>query len=252
MEYFAIFTVCAISGVFTGLLGIGGGLIIVPAFLSILPLFGVKHFSLHEIIGISATCVFFNSLSSLYYRRKEKFLPEKLMTKLLIFIMVGTAIGAYYSSFAPYKLLLLIYIVVCVISGFLLKKDIRIEIKNKTLMFALYISFAGIGALGASIGIGGAILFTTALKCFLEKSTKELLPSVTLIVAIHAMVAFGVKLYNNDVTLMIVPIAILSSLVGAKIGVTISRKLSSNAISNLMIITLVVALTRVTIEFFKP
>lgn len=251
MEYWAIFWVCVTSGVFTGLLGIGGGLIIVPAFLSVLPLFGIDHFSVHEIIGISATCVFFNSVSSLYYRRSEKFLPKKLLSCLLAYIALGTTFGAWASSFAPKKLLLAIYVVVSIISIFLIKKDIYLNLQGKSFKSLLYSSFAGIGALGASIGIGGAILFTTALKCFLEKNTKELLPSVTLIVAVHAFIAFVVKLLNHDVTLQIVPIAVVASVIGAKIGVLISRRLSSNAISNLMIITLFAALLRVGIELFN-
>lgn len=250
MEMFAIFVVCAVSGVFTGLLGIGGGLIIVPAFLTILPLFGINHFSIHEIIGVSATCVFFNSATSAFYRRKEDFEPKKFIIKASIAVIIGTLLGAYLSSFAPQKLLLLIYIAISLISIYLIKGDIYFNLENSRLKPLLYITFAFVGSISASIGIGGAILFATTLKCFLNKNTKKLLPTITLIVAIHALFAFIGKFLNGDVTLEIVPIAIIASILGSKIGVVVSKKLSSKTITNLMVAVLILALIRITIELF--
>ena len=65
MEYAVIFLVCTFSGVLTGLLGIGGGMIIVPAFLVIMPFFGVE-LNLHQIIAISSTCVFANCAATAF------------------------------------------------------------------------------------------------------------------------------------------------------------------------------------------
>ena len=83
LELLLIFCICTFSGFLTGLLGVGGGIIIVPLFLGILPLFGIK-FSLAEVIGISATCVFINSAVTAFYRRKEKFLPIKTIFPLIL------------------------------------------------------------------------------------------------------------------------------------------------------------------------
>lgn len=250
METLAIFVVCAVSGVFTGLLGIGGGLIIIPAFLCVLPLFGITHFDTHQIIGISATCVFFNSTMSLFYRRKEEFLAKGAISKMAAAIIIGTLFGAILSSQAPPKVLFLIYACVALTSIYLIKSDVRFNLQNRNLTPILYVTFMLIGAVSASIGIGGAILFATALKCFFYKTPKELLPTITLLVAIHALFAFIGKFICGDITLMIIPIAVTASILGAKIGVVISRKLTSDTITNLMIITLIFALIRVTLQFF--
>jgi len=252
VELIAIFTVCAVSGVFTGLLGIGGGLIIVPAFLCVLPFFGIDHFTIHQIIGISATCVFFNSTMSLFYRRKEEFLARGMVLKMAAAIIVGTLSGAILSSHAPAKVLFSIYACVALTSIYLIKSEVRFGLENPRLKPLLYVIFMFIGAVSAAIGIGGAILFATALKCFFNKTPKELLPTITLLVAIHAVFAFIGKAISGDITLMIIPIAVLSSALGAKIGVAISRKLNSNTITNLMVITLILALIRVTLQFWAP
>ncbi len=248
--YLVIFLICSISGIFTGLLGIGGGLIIIPMFLLILPMFGMT-FSMHEIIGISAACVFLNSGTTLFYRRKEEFLEKGFLIKLAIAIAIGTILGSYFSSFAPKNFLLIIYIIVSLCSLFLIYFNVTFQLKRTKLFFLLYFIFACIGAISASIGIGGAILFAAALKCFLDKEPKFLLPSITLLVFSHAFFAFFSKLVLGEISLFIIPIAILASLIGAKIGVKISKKLSAITINRLLCITLILSLVKIILELFN-
>lgn len=249
MEIFLIFVVCTFSGVLTGLLGVGGGIVIVPLFLSVLPLFGIQ-FSLQEVIGISATCVFINSLVTAFYRRKEKFLPFTQIAPLAISIIIGTLLGAYYSDFAPRQVILGIYICVSLFSIYLINGEIYCDLKQKKLGVLLYLIFAFIGAISSSIGIGGAVLFATALKCFMGKETKILLPTITMLVLIHAFFAFTGKFALGHVTLSIIPIAFLASLLGSKIGVQISRQLTSTLINRLMSIVLVLGLLKIIHELF--
>lgn len=251
MEYIAIFLVCTFSGVLTGLLGIGGGLVIVPFFISVLPLFGIHDFTLHQIVAISATCVFINSAATIFYRRKEKFLPAKELYKLAIAIIVGTVLGAYLSTFAPNKLILSIYICVGSISFYAINRDIYFDLQRTRFKFVLYIIFALIGAISSSIGIGGAVLFAASLKCFMGKDTKMLLPTITLLVLIHAFFAFASKLVLGEIVLFIIPIAIVSSFIGSKIGVKLSKNLSSSMLNKAMSLVLLFGIFRVTLELFK-
>lgn len=251
MENVVVFLVCIISGIFTGLLGIGGGLIIVPAFLVILPLFNITTISTHEIIGISSTVVLLNSLAGLFYRRGEEYLEKRFLIKSTIFIILGTIISAYFSSFAPIKPIFGLYCLVALTSIYLIKKDVYFDFKGKYREFLLNLTFALIGAISAAIGIGGAVLFATALKCFTKKTPKELLPTITFFVAFHALFAFLGKLSSGIIILNIIPIALVASFIGAKIGVKISKKLSSNAISNMMIAVLILGIIKIGFEIIK-
>ncbi|MBQ3101681.1 sulfite exporter TauE/SafE family protein [bacterium] len=248
MEQLAIFTICTISGIFTGLLGIGGGLIIIPAFMIILPLFGITHFGPHQIIAISSTCVFLNSWSGLFYRRKEKFLEKKFVISASVAVIIGTLLSAYATSYAPIKPIFVIYILVCLVSIYLMKHEVHFKFNNNAF---LYLLFGFIGAISAAIGIGGAVLFATVLKCFRKETTKELLPTITLIVALHALFAFLGKVCAGAVVFSVIPAALIASVIGAKIGVKISKKLSTKVIENLMVLILLVAIIRVGFEFFN-
>ncbi|MBR1976653.1 sulfite exporter TauE/SafE family protein [bacterium] len=248
MEQLAILTICTISGIFTGLLGIGGGLIIIPAFMIILPFFGISHFTPHQIIAISSTCVLLNSSFGLFYRRKEKFLDKKFVFSASTAVIIGTLISAYTTSYAPIKPIFAIYILVCLISIYLMKHEVHFQFKNNGF---LYLLFGFIGAISAAIGIGGAVLFATVLKCFRKETTKELLPTITLIVALHAVFAFLGKMCAGAIVYSVIPAALLASIIGAKIGVKISKKLSTKIIENLMVLILLIAIIRVGFEFFN-
>ena len=126
MEQIVIFLICTFSGVLTGLLGVGGGMVIVPAFLIVLPFFGLT-FSLHQIIAISSTCVFANCAATAFYRRKEKFLDKKVLAKLCTAVVFGTVAGAYLSSFAPEKVLVTIFCCVSALSLYMIKNEIYFE-----------------------------------------------------------------------------------------------------------------------------
>lgn len=231
----------------TGLLGIGGGLVIVPAFLVVLPLFGMD-FNIHQIIGISSTCVFINSAVSVFYRRKETFMPAKDLTRYGIAIAIGTVIGAILSSFAHKNIILCIYIAVASVSLCLMLFRPGLENKSPKLSVLIYPIFMLIGALSASIGIGGAVFFATTLNFFTDKNVKELLPTTTMLVLIHAIFTFGSKWSLGHVTLQIIPIAFAASLVGSKIGIRISKRLSVATINYLMCGVLILALIRIILE----
>jgi len=249
MLYFAIFLICIMSGFLTGLLSVGGGIIIIPLFLSVLPLFGIQ-LSVHDVVGISATCVLIYSSITTFYRRKEKKLSCNILFPIVISIITGTLTGAYLSEFAPKNIILTIYIVVSLCSLYFVNSDFYYNLKEKKLYPLMYVIFAMIGAISSSIGIGGAVFFVPTLKCFLEKDTKELLPTVTILVLCHAFFAFSAKFILGHVPLYIIPIAFFASLIGSRIGVNVSKKLSSKILNILLSIILILGLIKIIFELF--
>jgi len=246
-----IFIVCTISGVLTGLLGIGGGLVIVPMFMTVLPFLGIDLLTTHQIVAVSTTCVFFNSATTAFYRRKEQFIDKKLLILLSVFIILGTVSGSYISSFAPDKLIFIVYFFVCLLSLYLFNKTVFFDLQNSKFKYLIYLIFTLIGALSSIIGIGGAVFFATALRCFVESDTKKLLPSITFLVFVHASFAFFSKLALGEVIYFIIPTAIIASLIGSKIGTIISRHVSTKVINIMMQAVLIFGLIRISVEFFK-
>lgn len=245
-----IFLTCLISGLLTGMLGIGGGLVIIPMFMTILPAFGVTHYTIHQIIGISATCVFINSAISIFYRRHERFLPKKLILQIALVIIAGTILGNILSDMSSKNAILLIYMAFCLVSIYLLKKDIYFDLKHSKFKGLMYIIFLFSSILSAILGIGGAVFFAIGLKCFVVNDTKKLLPSTTLLVAINALFVFSEKVVMQIISLEIIPIAIVASLLSVKLGVLISKKLTAKFLNNALLIVMILGLVRIMVEFF--
>ena len=82
------------------------------------------------------------------------------------------------------------------------------------------------------------------------KDTKELLPSITIFVLFHAFFAFFGKLMLGHITFLIIPIAVMASLVGSKLGVITSRKLSSQILNKLLSCILILGLIKIIYELF--
>lgn len=250
MEYGLIFITCIFSSFLTGLLGIGGGLVIVPMFLTVLPFFGI-NMNIQQIIGISTACVFINSAVSVFYRRKENFIfLSKTFIFLSLSIIIGSILGTELSSHFSKNIILLVYSLVTFISLYLLKKDLFFDIKQCNLSWFLYPTFVLIGGVSATIGIGGAVLFAAALKCSIDSDTKKLLPTITLLVLINAFFTFTGKFLLGFIAWQIIPIALVSSIIGAKIGVVASKKLTTKMLNNALIGVLMLGLLRVIAEFF--
>ena len=248
----ALFAVFTVSGFFTGLLGLGGGLVIVPVFMAAMSFPGVHlTYSVHQIIGISSACDFVNSAITLFLRRKEDFLSSKSLLCIIPATIVGTFGGAIISSFVSAKLLLLLFVLVSVISLILINKKENCQTcAINAHLPEIFSIFALIGAISASVGIGGAMLFAAALKTLTGKTPKELLPTITMLVFAHAFFAFLGKSITGNVVFPVIALAVPASFIGASLGIKLSRGLSAQRINQYMSLFLIVAVIKVLYETF--
>ncbi len=84
-----------IAGLAAGLLGIGGGLILVPALLWLLPLQGVPpELAMHLALGTSLASIVFTSLSSITAHQRHEAILWPVVTKLTPGILLGALLGA--------------------------------------------------------------------------------------------------------------------------------------------------------------
>lgn len=85
----------AVAGIFSGLLGIGGGLIVVPCLLLIFPLVGIPP-SVHVAVGTSLATIIITLCSSInaHLQRSDKQLLWRLGKQFLPGIILGTLLGA--------------------------------------------------------------------------------------------------------------------------------------------------------------
>jgi uncharacterized membrane protein YfcA len=147
-------------GYFSGLLGIGGGLIMVPV-LSFL--FEAQHIPAHNILhlalGTSMATILFTSISSTYQHHTHKAVNWDAVRFITPGILIGTALGAlivgYVATFylTIFFILFVYFAAIQMLAGF--KPDATRDYPTRT-----EVTVAGmvIGSISSIVSIGGGIL----------------------------------------------------------------------------------------------
>ncbi|MDY0131866.1 MAG: sulfite exporter TauE/SafE family protein [Desulforegulaceae bacterium] len=148
------------AGFLAGLLGIGGGLIIVPVLTIMFTHFGLNEaYILHMALGTSLTSIIFTSISSMYAHHKKEAVFWSTVFKITPGILAGTFAGAWLASMLSTNFLkvffsvFLFYVATQMILG--IKPKPARTIPKAPGMFA-----AGgiIGVFSSLVGIGGGSL----------------------------------------------------------------------------------------------
>lgn len=159
MLYIVMVMLGLVGSFFSGMLGIGGAIINYPLLLYIPSLFGVAHFSAHEVSSISMFQVFFASLAGVLAFRKKSNNDLSVIHKGLVMymggsILSGSLIGGFLSGTLNGNGINLIYGILAVLAVILMlvpqrsKKD---AVSNQ-LRFNKWIAVAAAFAVGIVSG----------------------------------------------------------------------------------------------------
>lgn len=150
----------AVAGVLAGLLGIGGGLVIVPMLAFVLPGQGVESVHvMHLALGTSLATIIFTSISSLRAHHGRGAVRWDVLLKITFGIIVGTFAGACVASMLPTRVLKAIFMVFLyfVASQMLIDKKPKPS-RSLPGNIAITAVGGGIGIFSSLVGIGGGTL----------------------------------------------------------------------------------------------
>jgi len=169
MEPIAILAFAAVgafAGVLAGLLGIGGGAVIVPALLVLLPAFGAgSPWTPHQAVATSlATVVAAGSVSALSHHRRGA-VRWGLVRRLAPGLVLGAGGGALIAGWLPGWWLQRLFAVFLLLSGLRMLLTTGGPVTTRPLPGGrpLVAAGGGIGALSAVLGIGGGIMLVPYL-----------------------------------------------------------------------------------------
>lgn len=243
--YFIVILISIGAAFFSGLLGIGGGIILIPSYLYLLPLLGFDHFSVNVITGIAATQATAGSFFSYKNHSKFESVNKNVAYKVLIFAIPAAFAGATLSKFLTGKQLLFVYLIILTIAGISVlippseECEINCTYKPKNPVFMNFVIFIST-AISSTMGFGGAVNFIPILNHFYKIPIKPAISTVTYLVLITTVVTLAGKLFSGLVPFNLIPFIILGSALGAWAGTKSSRLLSPIA---LKVILFLVVLT---------
>jgi uncharacterized membrane protein YfcA len=147
-------------GFFAGLLGIGGGIIIVPLLLMV---FGMEHFPddrvLHLALGTSIASIVFTSMSTVWAHQRHHTVRWDILRKVTPGVIGGTLLGAFVANALPSRYLAIFFIAFAFYSAIQMWLDIK-PAPTRQLPGWMGMTAAAllVGALSSLIGVGGGFL----------------------------------------------------------------------------------------------
>jgi len=119
------------SGLIAGLLGVGGGLIVIPVVFYILNFYNFsKDIIMHVAIASSLGVIFITSLSSMYAHYKLKNIDANVVKKWFIGVVFGSIFGAIFASSIDGNILVVIFGAIASIVAISMLLNINIVLAN--------------------------------------------------------------------------------------------------------------------------
>ncbi|GGB75659.1 sulfite exporter TauE/SafE family protein [Shewanella inventionis] len=193
-----VFIIClllgSVVGFLAGLLGIGGGLIIVPALLYILPSVGINVAQLtHVAIATSLASIILTSMSSATAHHKRGNVPWSLFKPIMPGIVVGSLASAFVSEQISSEDLQQAFAIFVVLMAIQMAFPFKVKTGDNMPKFGVLFSISVLIALIAGLmGIGGGVLLVPFLSyCGLQMRQAVGFSSVTgMFIAISGTIGY--------------------------------------------------------------
>ena len=165
----ALLSTGVIAGLLAGLLGVGGGIVIVPVLYHVFTLLGIDEtLKMHIAIGTSLATIVPTSIASSIAHYKKGNIDKNLVSQLIPGVLIGVIVGTYSSGLISSGALTIIFAVIALmVSGNMILGSKSFQISDSlpsrpgTTLIATCI-----GSLSALMGIGGGTLSVPILNAF--------------------------------------------------------------------------------------
>tara|TARA_B100001123_G_C15301170_1_gene1021091 strand:- start:1073 stop:1885 length:813 start_codon:yes stop_codon:yes gene_type:complete len=173
IEFFYFLISLLITGVFSGLiaglLGVGGGLVVIPVTYYILNFYGYSlDITMHVAIASSIGVICFTSVSSVYSHYKLGNIETEVVKKWFIGAILGSVLGAIFASSINGNLLIITFVLIVSLVALSMYLNFHIVLSNnipQNFLLNNTISFL-IGCFSVLIGIGGGSFTVPTLTIF--------------------------------------------------------------------------------------
>ena len=256
----------SVAGFMAGLLGVGGGIIIVPA---LYYAFTVLDFDIatrmHISVGTSLAIILPTSIISAKTHMEHKAVDIKLVKSFGIFIILGVIGGTFLAVNLRTSDFILFFSIMAFIVGlfFIFFRDNFLENPKKIKDSIKNISGIGVGFISVLLGIGGGSLMVPFMRTFGYDIRRSIgtASAIGILIAISGTLTMitGGEIINNVNTpytigyinlfgfIVFVPVTMLMARIGAKAVYKIDKKLLSKIFGTFLIIVSI----RSFIEYLK-
>ena len=226
------------TGFLSGLLGIGGGIVMAPLLLYIPPLFGFEPLPMRIVAGLTIAQGLLGCLSGALSHSRFRFVSNRLSLYMGASIFLAALAGGAGSRYVSNEILLFLFAGLALSASFLMLIPVKGDIDSpdaESLTFRRWravTAASGVGLLGGLVGQGGSFILIPLMTAFVQIPTRIAIGSNLAIVLLSSIAGFIGKattgqinwLMTLPIVLTVIPAAHLGSLTSRKTPVSILRR----------------------------
>jgi hypothetical protein len=220
-----LFLLTAAVGVLSSLIGVGGGILLVPIFLLLFKM------PLLQALALSLCCVMATSVTSSTRYLSSGLVDIRVALNLEITTLIFSYFGGVAVGWISPQILAFAFAAVLVVSAIALVKPSKQEDASSRPSkhgYALAVLASTLArSMVGLLGIGGGIVLVPVLRFSLRKTIKEAVATSTLMLGTSAAVALIPYVSRGNVPFTLVPFAALGTVTGAYFGSQLFHKIES-------------------------
>ncbi|MDP2279338.1 MAG: sulfite exporter TauE/SafE family protein [Nitrospirota bacterium] len=214
----------------SGLLGLGGGIIMFPLLFYAPPLLGFQGIDVKNITGLTMMQGFFASLSAMFYYHENRLVNKPLVLTLGTSLFASSLAGALISKLVPDKPILFIFAMLALIAAAMMlipRSYDRDELTEEKVVFnkpAAILIGVFIGFLIGLVGQGGAFITIPILLYVLKIPLRVALGSTLAIGLFSATAGLTGKIATGQVPFSMAWPLVIGAFFSAKLGGVVGKK----------------------------
>lgn len=235
MEYALIAAIAFVISMVSGMVGLGGAVLLIPAYLYLPGLFGMLPLDIKSISGLTSFQVLASSLLGMIVHRKRGAVDKRLVLAMGIPIVAASLTGALLSVSVEPGFLLISFGAMAVVGAalVLLRQEPPEPPAGTAVRFhvpgAVGIAL-GVGFFGGMVGAPGAFLLSPLMMTVLRIPTRITIGSTLGIVLLSALAASVGKSAAGLVPVPQTLVAVLFAIPGAMLGSMLSHRLPTKTL----------------------
>lgn len=239
MEYLLLGLISFFVSVASGLLGIGGAVLLIPAYLAIPKLVGVQGPDVKTITGMTSVQIFAASVLGVVLHNRSGMVDRTVVVSMGIPVTTASLAGALVSGLVEERILLTVFAVMVVLSAGLLlwrrRENEQGEWNSRMLNIPGAVTLAAlVGFFGGMVGAPGAFILAPLMMVLLHVPTRVTIGSSLGIVLFSSLAATIGKIIVDQVVFLPALAAVAGALPGVALGVRLSGRLETKTLRRVL------------------